>query len=331
MPTMTDEDAVARFLRKVQGLVDKANGNTTDEEARALLAKADELMVKYSLDPSMVLDPNRPNSARPVFDEKPERRTIIIMEDATGEVDWQLKAALTTLFAYCARHLFVRIGKRSYTEAVVFGYPIDINFLEMFFLRLKIHMFSNMLTTIDPEKPWVEILVGLKNMGYRWEDIHYKFRDANHPGYPFNGQYWERRFGVRFTAEAKRYTELHGLPRNKSSNPVAWRADFVDGYVGTIYRRLGEMRQATMHDNPNLPALVADKKSKVEEAFYDEFPELRPHPADCQCDYCSAVRRQRNKPVRMSSAGTRNWNLDALAAGGQVAKTADLTDKGSIA
>lgn len=345
MPSdVLDPEAVKRFMHKVQGLIDKANRTDNEHEARIFLAKADELMVKYSLDPSMVLDPDRPNMARPVYQSKPEKRTVEFMGD-TSEMDRHLVIGLRTMFSAVAEHLFVKVGNSDYRKADVFGYPVDLNFLEMFFMKLKLHMFSNMFTTVDPTKPWVEVLVGLKNMGYRWQDIHQKFlyADPPHPQYPYNGLRWERRMGVNFTNQAKKYTELHGLPRNKSSNPNAWREDFVDGYVAKIYGRLRDMRTETMANNPLLPDLIGDKLSAVDELFFEEFPSLRPHPENCECDTCHRrkcsdldcdrpVCVARRKPVKASSyrASYRKTNYDAFGAGASVASTADLTDKGAI-
>jgi hypothetical protein len=344
-PTMSEvkDKSIEDLLRRVQGLIDKGSRTENEFEARIFLAKADELMMKFSLDPNLVLDPNRPNAARPVFDSRPERRDVVILQD-TVESEWYLNQALTRLFREVANHLFVRVADLNSKRAVVFGYDVDINFLEMFFLKLKLHMFSNLFTSIDPEKPWEDCVVGLKNMGHTWEQVHYKMRGSGHPTYPYRDQHWERRMGVKFTAVSKAHAELHGTPRNKSSNPDAWRADFVTGYISNIQSRLREMRAATMRDNPNLPDLVVGKKSKVEEAFYDEFPDMRPeppHPEECQCDPCHWKKckdhnctrpfcKKMRAPVKASAYRGRNFNADAFGAGHRVGGTADLTDKGSI-
>lgn len=329
------------LLRKIQALVDKAHGNTTDAEAQALLSKADELMVKYSIEDSMLLDPNRPDTARPVFDSVPEMRNIVILQDTSG-ADYVITWGLERMFRAVSEHLFIRVGSLSMNKAKVVGYPIDLNFLEMYFLKLKMHMFSNMLATVDPDKSWVECMARFKNMGYKWEEVHYKLRA--HPDYPHADEYWERKFGVQFTSKMKKFCDENPeFPRNKSSNPRNWQIDYVDGYVRKVVERLREMRKDTVRDNPNLPDLIAGKKDRVTEAFYDEFPDLRPHPETCQCDQChykkctnsdctrticQAQRRAKRMPARRTSY--RKLNTDAYATGRRIGGTADLSDKGPI-
>jgi hypothetical protein len=335
----SDADEV---LRKIQALVDKAHSTTFDAEAKALIAKAEELMLRYSLDPQMVLDPNRPNTARPVYDSKPIRRDITILQD-TGEGDHQMIIALHQLFSAVCRHLFIRTGHGAgWGERIVIGYPVDINFMEMYFLKLKLHLFSNLIFDVDHNKDWVQVIAGLRLMGFSWEQIHYKMYDSGHPGYPYRDErYWERRMGVNFTGKVKTFCERTGFPRNKATNAQAWRTDFVNGYVHEITTRLAAMRREVLDSSPNLPALAADKTSAVDEAYYEEFPELRPHPEDCQCEMCHYMRchdlncmRPKcvagRKPVRERKVYYRNLHTDAYQGGRAVGRTADLTDKGPI-
>lgn len=330
-------------LRKIQALIDKAHSTTFEAEARALLQKADALMVKYSVEAFQIMAADRPNTARPVRESKPEQRTITLLEGDTG-ADPYMRMTLSSIFRSCAQHLFVRVIDYNYREAKVLGYPVDLDFLEMYFLKIKLHMFSNMLMTVDSSKPWVEVLVGLKNMGYKWIDCHYKLRE--HTGYPYRESEWERRFGVTFTAKMKKFCEENDVPRNSSSNPQAWREDFLDGFSGRLSGRLREMRQTTLNENPNLPALLNDKKSEVDEAYYDLVPSARPHPEDCQCDTCHFMkcsddsctrprcvqyREDRKKPVRRGRAAPmRTFNRDAYGAGRTVAEKADLSTTGSL-
>lgn len=335
---MADEESI---LRKIQALVDKAYSTTFEAEQQALLAKADELMLKYSIDQMALQDPLRPNTAPNVKGSKPELRTFEFLKES---VDYEIRSALSDLFRYCASYLFVRIGSWTYHDAKCVGYPADLDFLEMFYLRLKIHLIANLDPKPDPSKPWVDSMAALKNAGFKWEQIHDKL-DGRHPDYPYSGQEWQRKFGVRFTAEMKRWSEQHGESRNKAGNLANWRRDFIDAYVWRLKRRMDEIRRNTLEENPNLPALLNDKKSEVDEAFWTEFPNERPHPKDCECDachflrckdesctrtVCASYRKQRNRPVRASAGYYRVRNTDAEARGRKVADTADLSTGGQL-
>lgn len=336
MSTMAEQDKV---LAKIQALIDKAHSTEFDEEAKSLLAKADSLMVKYSIEQFEILDPARRTTARGVVMEEPEIRTIHI-QDRTPDIDSKFADAVRTLFYYSAEHLFVRTANLSMTDAKVVGYPVDLRFLEMFFLKLKLQMFSEMIVTVDPEGDWIAQIAGLKNMGYKWEEIHRKMQA--HPQYPGLGERWSKAVGSKFYSKVVRYYEDNGIARNKSSNPKAWREDFVDGYVYRIWERLKEMRAATVGDNPLLPDLIGQKKSSLDELFFSVRPDLRPHPEHCDCDTCHAkkctnrstckrtVCANARKPIRYGSYRYRNTHSDALSAGRTAANRADLTDKGPI-
>jgi len=334
---MDEQDKV---LRKIQALVDKAHGGTTDAEAAACLAKADELMVRYSVENFQLLDPKRATTARGVTYDKPEVRDIIILDvESATDLDRYMMLALSRIFQSVAQHLFIKVGSISYKESRVVGYPVDLRFFEMFFLKLKMQMFSEMIVKVDPEGDWVAQVAGLKNMGYKWEQVHYRMQ--GHPDYPAKGMPWSKQAGSKFIGKVNRYFKDNDVPRNTSSNPAAWRQDYVDGYAARISERLYEMRRATMEANPLLPDLLEGKKSEVMEAYYEAYPDRRPHPPECECENChyqkcNNQRCQRTicvnarKPVRYGATRYRVLNGDARNAGRSAANRADLTDKGPI-
>lgn len=330
------------ILRKIQKLIDKAYGNTTDAEQAALLAKADELMLRYSIDALRLMDPLRPNTAPRVHNSQPVVR-VMRVEFQGG--DYYTNAAMVTLFRHVARHLFVRIGNITWKEAKVVGYPADLEILEMFFTKLKLHLVASLVPRPTHGKPWQESMANMKNAGYRWQDIHYRLSEAALPDYPYTGQVWERRFGVKFTAEMKKLADKGVImERNTSSNLENWRYDFINAYVTRLGQRLTEVRSATIGDNPNLPALLKDKKSEVDEAYWNEFPNERPHAPDCQCDQCHGIchdpackreqckraAKERMKPVRYRKVQTRAYNGSAYRAGASAANSADLGTGGAL-
>lgn len=321
-------DTEDRALSRIQKLIDKAYGNTTEEEKRSLLAKADELMLKFSIDQMQLQDPNRPNTAPKITGSKPELRDITFTFQQAGDdpLDWDVRSAMRTMFGAVADHLFVKVAAIKQESAQCVGYPADLDFLEMYFLGLKMHIVANLSPDVDPESVWQMSLHPLKLSGLKWQDVHERLK--SHPDYPYKDQRWERKIGVRFTAEYKKF-----FPEERVSptNMRVWRSDFISGYVQTLRTRLHEARKETFQDNPNLPALVEDKKSVVQEALWDLFPDLKPHPDDCDCDGChrcsdKSCQRSRCRMAKMPAPRVRyrNMNMSAYRAGGSVAKTADL-------
>jgi hypothetical protein len=90
--------------------------------------------------------------------------------------------------------------------------------------------------------------------------------------------------------------------------------------------------------------LLNDKKSAVDEAFYDAFPDMRPHPATCECDtchgYCSDPtctrpkcknwQKDSKRPVRYRAEPSRAYNGLAYSSGAKAADRADLSAGGSL-
>lgn len=304
------------ILQKVQKLIDKALSTTFEAEKQALLAKADELMVKYSIDQLHLLDPNRPNTASYKGASEPELREIWYFGDSYTQTDVSadLMDSLSTLFWHLAHHLHVRIGYYGWRNSKVVGYPADLDFLQMMFLSVKLDMASKLDPEVNPAIPWEDNLAAFKHAGYKWERMHSKLQ--RHPNYKFKDQPWTRPIGVQFTAVYRKWIEAHPEAVRNKSNPKQWRESFIMGYVYEIRERLAAMRRATMEGNPNLPALVDNKKSLVEQKFLELFP---PPP---KVETTGTVK---TKAVRQRTYKGPNIDYTAFGAGRTAAATADLS------
>lgn len=313
MNESTTEDPI---LSRVQKLLDKAWSTTFDGEKESLLAKAEELMQKYSIEQFMLLDPARSTTAGSVKFAKPEARAMVAYPP---NLDYEVYNAVWQMFYSLARHMGVRVGPRKpdspWGTYIVVGYPADLDFLQMMHQGLQLHFLSKIDPHVTPETTWEVNLIALKQAGFKWQDIHNKLR--KHPDYP-NQCPWERSIGVRFTAIYKRWRDANPDEPANLSSPAMWRQDFIIGYCRGIDARLVEMRQAVIANDANLPALLADKKSEVDNVF----DELYPPPPPVKPDPNAKIR-----PVRYARPRYRMVSAAARAAGGGAAKTADLTGR----
>lgn len=312
---MTEDSVITR----VQKLLDKAWSTTFEGEKQALLAKADELMIKYSIEQVQMMDPSRSNTAAVIKGSTPVLRQIWYYgENNHGhDYDQNTREAMARLFHALAGHHGVKVGLYGWSNSKCVGYPADLDFLEMMFLSLRIHILSTMDPEVVLDESWEENLAKFKNAGFKWQDIHKKLK--RHPQYPFAQQPWDRPIGVRFTAIYKKWCDLNldDPSERVMANPKQWRDSFVDGYVSEINRRLREMRAATIEANPNLPALLQDRKPLLDEAFYEFFPEMRPQ-AVTSTQARGRVARYRYVEKKISSG--------AIKAGARAARTADLSN-----
>jgi hypothetical protein len=328
---MTEE----KILDRIQKLIDKAMATPYEAEQQAFLQKADALMIQYSIDQIELqrrsqTDPNIKGQAIIV-------KVCHVQEPGgTSDLDYEIRYSLNDLFNMVASHFHCKtMWKDSEGQSVpngsraLLGYPSDIEFVEMLFLQLKMHMVGNLQPQADPSRPWVENMANFKNVGMKWQEIHYKIYHL--PDYPWKDQPWERRIGVSFTSRYRKFMEELGQDRVMTSSPATWRSDFIAGYVTRIRSRLREIRSQTVSDNDLLPALFKDKDAEVQERYYEMFPDERPHPAECTCRRCEDMRKplKRTGPgSRGGTSGFRYRNAGAMNAGGRVANTADLSTRG---
>lgn len=302
------------ILGKVQKLMDKAWSTTFPAERESLLAKAEELMLRFSIEQFMLEDPTRQNMAS-VKSMKPELREFWYMgENTYGNSDGETMTAIQQMFYSLTTHVGGRVGHFGYYSAKVVGFPADLDFLELMFLGLKMHLISNVEPTVVPDSPWEQNLVAFKQAGMKWEDIHKNL--LGHPDYRYANQPWERNIGVAFTAVYSKWRKANPDEPANTGSPKLWRKSFIQGYTEMIRQRLSEMRANVIKNDSNLPALLADKKSVVEEAFLEMFP---PPPAVKITASYGKGRMVRYKAPTL--------NRVAMSAGRNVAATADLSGR----
>jgi len=322
---MTDFNEEDPILKKVQKLVDKAWSTTFPEERDALLAKADALMLRYSIDQFMLLDPKRENTAAPIKGQSPEMREMWYFGEGvqpynvlSGEDE--VLGSIHTLFWYLAQHLHVKIGHFGWAKSKVVGYPADLDFLEMMFLSLKLHLLSKVDPKVTPELSWEMNLCALKQAGYKWEEIHKKLNRL--PDYPLADKPWVsggKGFSI-FPSTYQRWLKANPDEQKNFGSPQMWRRSFVQAYVYEIQNRLHEMASASAKTIDNLPALLKSKDSILDELFNELFPPAEPVKADPNA---------KTKPVRYRYVAPKAMSTQAMAAGRAAARTADLNQRGA--
>ena len=337
---MPDREGI---MRKVRALLDQAASTTFDAERDTFLAKADEMMTTYVIE-SWELEMAKPANQR----EKPILREFVYGQSA----DWDLDRHLVMIFGSLARRCRVKMGEYGWHKAKLVGYESDLDWLEMLFTNIKLHLVTNMIPHVDPNLTYLENLAVLKEVGFKWQKIW----EMLVPVYPKHFQKWAKsdtdgawvsdilaggmRFpyaiarpaGVRFTKEYTTFCQDNKRERIYSS-PEAYRRNFLEGYATRIIDRLHEVSPATTQ---GAALVLANREEDLLEHLYDLFPDLRPHPKDCQCDTCHAIKcrditckrpacEQRRKPVRARSVSYNAPKVD-WAARERGAASADQAD-----
>ncbi len=124
------DDAV---LRRVRALLDRAEGTTFEAERDACLAKAQELMVRHAIDEALV------DRARGAAD--PVARTV---EYATTRGYVSLRRDLLARLAEAnrCRAAFHPNREGGVQRAVLVGYPVDLDWVEMLYTSLLLQLMA---------------------------------------------------------------------------------------------------------------------------------------------------------------------------------------------
>jgi len=307
------------ILRKVQGLLSKAeHANTGEAEADAFRGKAEELMQRYRIEESMLINSGTGNAV-------PVLKTWGVCASDSPFVN-----TLYALMYYVCEHSGVRMtytwgpdpdndGKRSLLAKMV-GYESDLRYAIMLYVTIHMTFSGKMEPKFDAALSDEDNVYALRNSGVSrariavimgWGDMH------DGPSH------------AKVTKVYKKACERRGedpLLVGRGNSLTLFRESYAQAFTAEINRRLKAMRtQAGVNNAGEL--VLANRKENVAEAFYNEFPELRPKPykeptaaerAAAERRYQRALRRKYTEP-KYSEIG--------LKAGTKAAQDADLTGR----
>jgi hypothetical protein len=297
----------ARRLEQVRLVINKANDpGATEEERDSFLASADRLMSKY------LIEEWETAMARPANErEKPVVQDWDLPEGSFDYVN-TVAVIFSTLTTF-ARCKLVTYGRKM----KVVGFESDLQYLDMLFTSVMLHLANSIEPHVDGSKSWVENLANLKNAGRKWETIHAMLNRAGLQDYPYLGKPWVKGgkgFGL-MVSEYKRWASAHNMPVVGIS-PDVWRRSFIAGYRDSLNRRVFGLTVERQGEGIELHG----RDEAIMEIFFDLRPEMRPHPEDCECDQCHFLKChdlnckrprcvQGRKPVRYKA-----YNAPALSA-----------------
>lgn len=100
--------------------------------------------------------------------------------------------------------------------------------------------------------------------------------------------------------ECEKLGEDASLLLGRGNNMKTYRDSYADGFVQTINQRLWRMRMAAGEDNGAL--VLADRAEKVQESFYERYPQYRPQPVNPNA-----------KPMKFRAAKPRQKTVNGRA------------------
>lgn len=307
------------ILRKVRALLDRADHpNTPVPEAEQSRLKADQLMAAYAIEAFMVDDARRKAGQSVLY--KPEVRTFT--RDYISQ-DSEVNSALFSLWVSLVNHVGARAAYSGSTKLKVVGFPADLDYLDLMYTSIRMFMSGKLVPTPDPTLSDGENVAKMKEAGYKWDKIYELMGSSL---YDKRGKKRTHLFNAY-----KRYCKDHGI-QHVGIHPDLYLRSFVSGFTNEVVERLLRMRSNRENDaRTTTGAAVAlrGRKDLVNELFYEIFPNLRPHPTDCQCSRCNPPKS--NRPVRYRKMSSSAIDYSTYKAGKRAGSQVDLSGGRGVA
>jgi hypothetical protein len=309
-------------------------GTPFEEEADTARRMANDLMDKYRLEQWEIAQAEA-GRVESIF--KPVRKDIDISWYA-DETQLSLRTALWSVYCACAKHCAVVVsGQWSYQSKVmpVYGLESDVTFMQMLFTDLYIQMSDKIKPKFNPDASLGENVYRAKEAGMKYGQIA---KWAGHPEWitikGYSKKYGDPQYAYNgiMIREMKKYAKANGLEIHKVINLDAYVEDFCTSFTFAIRRKFAEMRGDESSDNP-MAIAIRDITDLSRELLWEDFPDLKPHPDDCDCDLCHRCYdpkcqrprcKEARKPIRYSKTRYREPVYAAQVRGQRAGESARI-------
>jgi hypothetical protein len=297
MSQQAAKTASESMLRKIQALINKAEGTDNPDEAQSYFAKAEELMAQYAVSEAML------NASRPTQ----QRTKPVIVRGvpvcARGPLEDFISALPHRMSSYMnVRTIYSGLGKRwdpKYYRQVtmdVVGYQSDIDAFVLLYTALHLDLSGQLEPKPDLARTFDENVYIMHEAGVKWKRIcdlmnaHSIMRMNEGAGIlrrPGTEEWWSSvrpsksqpdylvpwPDGHRLISAYKRWcAEIGDTPRTVQT-PVTYQRNFIEGYASKIIDRLWEAKRAA-EKNATGTALVL-RRDSVDDAYAEFFPDAK--------------------------------------------------------
>jgi hypothetical protein len=260
-----------KIIERIAKLLAQADHvNTNDEEREAFLAKADEMMAKHMIDEALVRLAQAPSERA-----KPVRVDVELFDR------WSVFGVKMSLIASeICRTVGVRMATRSGSNVVTLvGFDDDVRWMQMLFLNTQM----TFLRRLQPK--WDQSLttganVGLfRESGMKWPQVTRiaatagAIAEVPNEDHDYNG-YWKSVNSVKATY--KKHCKETGQQPVSVTRHEAYRHTYAEAFTNRICARLADMRASRQAAGSGSELVLARVMDDVNDAFYQEFPDISP-------------------------------------------------------
>lgn len=329
---MTKVASREQILRRVQALLNQADSVDGTPEAGSFRAKAEILMQQYRIEESEAVERGEAPSLVPVH------RTMDVCDYHSP---YQFK--YRSLASYVAHHCGVKAvfnyrrdnsGLTRTMEMV--GYESDTMFAEMLYASIRLAFAANLEPQYNAAESDSDNVYRMRNAGMTRDQIAeamgWTVIDARTGKTPLTP-----------SAAADKASKLYGTAcREKGSEPKllgrstnmkVYKELYAEHFVTELYYRLLDSRNGVDVERGGL--VLANRADKVQEAFYERYPEFRPSTLPAPAEKAVAKeeteaqrKRREARSDREAAEAARKRNSAGgragAAAGREAAKKVDL-------
>lgn len=264
-----------QILRRVQGFLAQADHeNTSKVEAATYRAKAESLMAQYRIEESEAIERGEAPSLVPVH-----RTMDVCGYHSPYQFNYrQLASYVTHHCGVKAVFSYSRDDSGAMTRTIeMVGYESDTMFAEMLYASIRLAFAANLEPQYNAAESDSDNVYRMRNAGMTRDQIAeamgWTVIDARTGKSPLTP-----------SAAADKASKLYGTAcREKGSEPKllgrstnmkVYKELYAEHFVTELYYRLLDSRNGVDTERGGL--VLANRADKVQEAFYERYPEFRP-------------------------------------------------------
>lgn len=284
---MTNPTATQGMLAKIRGLLDtaeslRAQGN--EAAADTYEAKAHALREKYAVEEEALIAKD-PTSVLPIHYD-----VTVVGHGSPFQQEY------VNMFHYVAKHAGIRCsfqwkhhpGEGYKVTALCVGYESDLRYAELIYTNARLVFTEKLEPKVNPALSEQVNVYRLRAAGIervRVADMMWGNRDKTNLG----------KVGRLYKAECKVRGE-EALLAGRGVTGKVYREQYATEFVWTLDRRLRRAQDSAGQYGGGM--VLHGRQERVDEAFYERFPELRPKQAieqatEQQCERCAAAKKRK--------------------------------------
>lgn len=254
-----EESKREKMLEKVRGLLAKAASTDNEHEKDSFYAAADRLMTEYAIDEFEIRD---------LAEGQQQVKAITRRWNICPKEQKHLADAMATLASAVVDHcrckcLFYNLRNPQWgVDVICVGLESDVDWCEMLFTSLQLHLMSNISPRMNPGEDEVDYIIRAKHAGMKWEQI------ALMLGWIADLKDFTKPIGLRMYGRYKKACEDRGIEQIKAA-PVNWQYNFATSYSGQIWTRLYEIKRLNESATVGHELVLVSMKAAVDEAYED--------------------------------------------------------------